>query len=368
MHLTWQVESGSAKSGRETAARSLQGGVVEQRHPPYPLQAVSHRHRTLRACRHRAGGGGNFRLFSPFHHKAVQSMWEAALIRRFILAAVGLILGGASSLGWAQTLDRTCLGSFVRIADKCEHPRHMSSNGPSLSASIPYQHRYATQVTQVVVQLHLRMLPRHALAHTTSPDTVRSCGISPRAGIHVIAEPKPAVALTDFDLAQIASLAQRAGNTGNSSPQGFYFARFRDEISVNVSTGPESICTKHIRIEIGMQLANRRIEIAQELRARPCQFFAVLQHYQKKAQADVAVFARYVNSTTAMLGGTPLPAITVPTDQLFDATVRTQVERWVKLLVGQTLETFHSARIAAQQAVDTPDEMMRLAVACSGHT
>jgi hypothetical protein len=93
-----------------------------------------------------------------------------------------------------------------------------------------------------------------------------------------------------------------------------------------------------------------------------------VQHYERKAKADEIALARYIDSTAAALRATPLPAINIPADQPLDAASRTDLEAWVKTQVEPTLDAFHAARIAAQQAADTPEEMERLAQACTKAT
>lgn len=197
------------------------------------------------------------------------------------------------------------------------------------------------------------------------PTALAACEISSKGDIHVVAEPAPVKAATNFSLDQIAELAGGTGNAGAGKPLGFYTGRFLDTMSVSLETGPEVRCTRHVRIEIVMRLVDRRIEIGRELRQRPCLFSAAMQHYEKKAKADEVVFAQYVKSTAVTLEGTPLPAVAVQPDQPLDATSRMQIEQWVKTMVDQVQEPFHSTRLAAQQGVDTPQEMKRVSDACT---
>ena len=117
-----------------------------------------------------------------------------------------------------------------------------------------------------------------------------------------------------------------------------------------------------------MLLVDRHIEIGRELRQQPCLFEVARQHYEKKATADEMVFARYVAMVTTGLHSMPLPAMSVSTDHPPDAAAREQIKRWTTTLVEQNLQSFYDARIVAQEAVDTPEELKRLGQACEKGT
>jgi hypothetical protein len=203
------------------------------------------------------------------------------------------------------------------------------------------------------------------LVLSISPAAVAECDISPKGNIQMIAESGPVQLASDYSLDQISKLAHDTGNAGKGTRLGFYVGRFMYKISVILEARTDTTCTRHIRVEVDMQLVDRHIEIGQELREKRCLFSAALRHYQKKAKADEAVFAQYVNSTAIALRGTPVPAIGVPRDQPLDDASRAQIEEWAKLLVDQSLSPLHAARVAAQQAVDTPEEMKQLTQACT---
>jgi hypothetical protein len=109
---------------------------------------------------------------------------------------------------------------------------------------------------------------------------------------------------------------------------------------------------------------DRRIELGRELEQDACLLAAALRHYEKKAKADEAVFARYVLAIATTLRATPLPAINLTVGRSLDQPARTRIEQWVDSLVEKSLQPFHDARMATQQAVDTPLELSRLAHAC----
>jgi hypothetical protein len=202
----------------------------------------------------------------------------------------------------------------------------------------------------------------------TSSAAVAACEMSPRADIQVIADPGSVAVATHFSLQQINRLADDMGYIGKGLRLGFYVGTLSDNVSATLEVGPETPCTRHIRLEVGLSLVGRRIEIGRELRQQPCLFSAALQHYKKKSNADESAFAQYVESTAATLRATPLPAVDIPPDRQLDDTSRRQLEQWVKARLDQSLTAFHEARIAAVQAIDTPEEMGQLAQSCRPNT
>jgi hypothetical protein len=123
-------------------------------------------------------------------------------------------------------------------------------------------------------------------------------------------------------------------------------------------------CLPHLQIELHLRLAQRRIEIGQEVVKQPCLYDAVLEHYRKKADADEAAYKVYVAWVAAALRETAFSGQAANSDTGLDETVRTQARQWAKSIVDQGWDLAHGARVAAQRAVDTPEEMRRLAQAC----
>jgi hypothetical protein len=201
----------------------------------------------------------------------------------------------------------------------------------------------------------------------TAEPTVTSaaaCGVSPRADIQVFAEPGPVSVGSTFSLSEIDQLARETGYGGSGPRLGFYIGRFLDNISVGLEPDLVTGCEERVRVEVHMQLSDRHIEVGRELRHRPCLFTAALEHYEKKAQADETAFARYATAFTTTLRSTPLPTVSLFLNQSLDEDARAQIEEWVTVLMNGSVEALHEERNAAQQAVDTPDELERLERAC----
>ncbi len=198
-------------------------------------------------------------------------------------------------------------------------------------------------------------VPREGLA---------ACDIFPRAYVHTSAQTGQVAVTKDLSLDQITALAKEIGKTRNAAVLGFYIGRFQHQASATVETGPEARCTKHLRIEIDLQLIDRRIQVGRELLQQPCLLYAAVNHYEKKASADETVFARYVDAIAATLNSTPVLDDFAPIDEPGEVAIRRHAEQRVEALVDQSLPSLKSARNAAQLAVDTPEEMRLLGEAC----
>jgi len=201
------------------------------------------------------------------------------------------------------------------------------------------------------------------MAGMTRPEAA-PCDGALQADTRVIAEREPVAAASNFSLDQIAKLAKRSGTAPDSAPLGFYTAQITDSVDVSLEHGVGGACLPHIKVELHLQLARRRIEIGREVVSKPCLYDAVLTHYRKKAAADDAAFAAYVDAVAAALRATPFAGAAAHAEAGLDDTTRTEAERWVTSVVDPLLQSFHGARAAAQRAVDTPEELRNLAQAC----
>jgi hypothetical protein len=195
-----------------------------------------------------------------------------------------------------------------------------------------------------------------------------ACEGLPGTNIQIIAKSEPAVLASGLSLSEIDQLARHTGYVGKGPRLGFYFGHFSDTVSIGVEPEPKSNCAGHIQVEVHMLLVDRHIEIGRELRQQPCLFEVARQHYEKKATADEMVFAQYVAVVTTALHSNPLPAMSASVDHPPDEAARQQINRWATTLVEQSLQSFYDARIVAQEAVDTPEELKRLGQACEKGT
>ena len=217
-----------------------------------------------------------------------------------------------------------------------------------------------TIVSGIVESLMVGIL----VASEPTVTSAAACGVSPRADIQVVAEPGPVSVGSTFSLSEIDQLARETGYGGSGPRLGFYIGRFLHTVAIGLEPDLVTGCAERARVEVHMQLSDRHIEVGSELRQRPCLFTAALEHYEKKAKADEAALARYATAFATTLRSTHLPAVNLFSTQSLDEDARAQIEEWVTVLVNESLQALHEERNAAQQAVDTPDELKRLERAC----
>lgn len=198
-------------------------------------------------------------------------------------------------------------------------------------------------------------IPRVALA---------ACGIALEASFRIHIQTGRVDVATDFSLGEISDQAKASGQASRTASLGFYIARFQHRVFAIVETGPEATCTRHLRINVDLQLVDRRIQVGRELLQQPCLLQAALGHYEKMSVADETVFAQYVNALAATLNSTPVMDDVVPNDRSLEDTLRLHAEQHAKALVNQTLLPLQEARSVALQAVDTPEERRLLGDAC----
>jgi hypothetical protein len=192
-----------------------------------------------------------------------------------------------------------------------------------------------------------------------------ACESSVKTEVNVIAEAAPVSVASDFSLADIAALAHRAPHSAVQPPPGFYMSTVVHKVSMQLEPGPTHACAGDLRIDVSIELTGRQIEIGREMTEQSCRYSVVLRHYQKKAAVDGAVFTKYLDVVKAALRATPPPTLQIGTDEDISAATRQRLEQWIKKVVDQHLESYQVARLAAMQAVDTPDEMRQLSEACA---
>jgi hypothetical protein len=210
----------------------------------------------------------------------------------------------------------------------------------------------------------MRLLLLVTLALGLARPAFAKCDGELKVDTRVVAEREPVASAANFSLDQIADLAKRSGNAPDTAPLGFYTARVTDEVEVSPGRDAGGSCLPHIQVELHLRLAQRRIEIGQEVARQPCLRDLVLEHYRKKAAADDEAFAVYVDAVADALRTTPFSGAFGREDAPRDDATRTEVQQWVKSIVDRGWQPYHGARAAAQRAVNTPEEMRRLAQAC----
>jgi hypothetical protein len=191
---------------------------------------------------------------------------------------------------------------------------------------------------------------------------VAACPEPPRVSVEVVADLAPLSVATDFHLSEIRRLAQQAGGEVAHPPYGFYLSSVASTISVSIDNKAQDVCVGPIDIQVTMKLTNRRIEVAQELRADSCKFNEVVAHYQRRADADQAVFERYVTLVTATLTSTPGAALV---DNLAAPSIKEHIAQKVQAIIEPVVAPLDTDRDHASKMVDTPAEVSRLEKACA---
>ena len=177
----------------------------------------------------------------------------------------------------------------------------------------------------------------------------------------VMAGVEPLSVETDFQLAQLRVLAKQANRVEVHPPYGFYIGSVAYSISVSIVNEAHDVCLGTVNIQVTMKLVGRHIEVAQELRNDPCKFSKVIAHYQHHAEADEAVFERYVVLVTAALSH--MPAASFVAD-LGAGSTRKQIAQATQSVIEPVLASMDADRASARSAVDTPAEVSGLEKAC----
>jgi hypothetical protein len=188
------------------------------------------------------------------------------------------------------------------------------------------------------------------------------CREPPPVHVQVIADLEPLSVATDFHLLEIRRLAQQVGGEVAHPPYGFYLGSVASAISVSIDNQAQDICLGPIDIQLKMKLTNRHIEVAQELRADSCKFSEVVAHYQRRADADQAVFERYVKLVTATLTSTPGAALV---DDLAAASIKEHIAQTVQAIIEPMFASLDTERDHAGKMVDTPTEEARTPGLCT---
>jgi len=203
------------------------------------------------------------------------------------------------------------------------------------------------------------------LVAVTAMQPAAACEDAAPPLIHVVAEPTAVSVAADFSLSELDAMAQRSGIAHQPAPLGFYSSSVLHDVRLQPSQATTAACTDRLQIELDIRLSDRRIEIGREVQQQRCRYTAALAHYQRKAEADRLVFADYVTTVARVLHTTPLPQLADTTDAGSVAADQVRLEHWVEAVVAQHLQALHQARLAAFQAIDTTEEMRRLAEACT---
>jgi hypothetical protein len=189
-----------------------------------------------------------------------------------------------------------------------------------------------------------------------------ACPQPPPVKALVMAGVEPLSVETDFGLAQLRALAKQENRVELHPPYGFYLGGVADAITVTIGNDAHDVCLGPINIQVTMKLMARRIEVAQELKDDPCKFRKVVAHYEHHAEADAAVFERYVLLVTAALSHTPAASFVAT---LGAGSVRKQIAQATQSIIEPVLASMDADRASARMAVDTPAEVSKMETTCA---
>ncbi len=192
---------------------------------------------------------------------------------------------------------------------------------------------------------------------------VAACSVPPQIYVAVLMDDSAVQTRTDLTLAQLNAMRQQSGGVDRHPTLGFYGHRFGYTVQIDIDHPEGTACVGTVRVGVHMVLSQRVIEIAKDLTANPCLFAIAQAHYQRHAAADNQVFADYQRMIGPTLRATQLlPALD---DYTVSSLQKADIEKLVRSSVDATLVSYETARRAAQLAVDTKDEAVKMASGCT---
>lgn len=195
--------------------------------------------------------------------------------------------------------------------------------------------------------------------------TTATCADKPLVDLSVIAlHHKPRVK-SDYTLERLEELRAALSKPAKHRTLGFYAQKFGYTIDVN-SVGVDGTCPQELSVVVQMKLFDRTIEIARDLAGstdRACLYTASLKHYERHATAADEVLSLYARKVKARFRAVNLVARLDPS--LPTGAVPQELKREVADTVDDVMQTYDQDSAAAQDSVDTAEEISKLEHACS---
>ena len=189
---------------------------------------------------------------------------------------------------------------------------------------------------------------------------VAACAPPPHGKILVRGGIDPLDIRPTVAMAQLDRMAKETGAGGGAHrAYGFYFGAAAYVVTADIGNPAQDACQGPIAINVTMRLTNRHIGISRDISARSCRYARITAHYRHHAEADEAVFQRYVLKVTSVLSATGPAALIAGSD---DTPAR--ITRAVNAMIEPVLDDMDAARAAARTAVDTPSETEKLNAPC----
>jgi hypothetical protein len=193
---------------------------------------------------------------------------------------------------------------------------------------------------------------------------VSACTTLPSTRVFVTAGVEPAITGFKFSFAQLQQLSREVNRAGPHPPYGFYFGAIALSIGIDIGNAADDLCQGPVAIRVSLRLADRRIEVAQDLTGDPCRFPKIMAHYRHHAEADAAVFQRYSLKVAETLVDLSEAAFA---GAYGAENPRPDILRLTQTMIEPVLRALNADREAAREAVDHPAEVRELEAACSDH-
>jgi hypothetical protein len=194
------------------------------------------------------------------------------------------------------------------------------------------------------------------------PALVAACATPPHGKVLVLAGIDAWDIHPTVDTAELDRMAKETGLSGAHPAYGFYSSTIAYAVTTDIGNAARDVCQGPVDIRVMMRLTNRHIGIARDIPEGSCRFARISAHYRHHAEADEAVFQRYVLKLTATLGKTKMAAL-IGTAGPDDAPAR--ITAAIDAIIEPVLTSIDAARSTARKAVDTPGEVEKLEAPCN---
>lgn len=191
-----------------------------------------------------------------------------------------------------------------------------------------------------------------------APATASEC-VKPVAPVfEVVLAVQPVAVASHLHVSDLAAMAASNHALLRHPAYGYYIGTFGYVLKVINLDSSTSPCPHNVKVRVLMGLAGRHIEIAQELKQRPCLYARYLDHYRKHAASDVAVVAEYATRAERALKSMRVPAH----DNM--ATLEGSIYTVARETIDRTLEQLTADRGAIARRIDSVSEIERLEHSC----
>jgi hypothetical protein len=193
------------------------------------------------------------------------------------------------------------------------------------------------------------------------PALLAACVMPPRVKVFVTARIDSWDIHPTADTAELDRMARETGMGGKHRPFGFYMGEVASAVTADIGNAAKDPCQGPVTIRLTMRLTSRHIGVAKDIQSSSCRFARIVAHYRHHADADEAVFQRYVLKVTAALSETRASLLS-GSDGAADA--QAGILEAADAVIEPVLAEMDAARASARLAVDTPGKVEKLDSAC----